>query len=290
MLNLTINSPAKINLFLRIVGRRQDGYHELASLFQTVSLFDVIHFSILEKKSTDELSCNDLGIPVDTSNLILKAADLFRRKTGLSFGLKVHLEKNIPYQSGLGGGSGNAATTLWALNQLCGQPATVEDLCAWAGEIGSDISFFFSQGTAYCTGRGEIVRSLPALQPINQKLWIVKPQGGLSTPAVYKQVNLNHLAQRDPEEFLKRFYTGDAEDFEYFNDLEGPAFVVMPALADLKAKLLGMDFQEVVLTGSGSGFFCLGKIADLDGMGIAGLGLECHEVQFINRSPDKWYG
>src|ERR1700733_15970617 len=115
---LTLLSPAKLNLFLRIVRRRPDGYHDLASLFQTVSLADTLHFSLSER---DQLTCTDPALLTDHTNLVLKAVDLFRKKTGLSFGLKIHLEKHIPYQSGLGGGSSNAATTLWALNQLTKQ-------------------------------------------------------------------------------------------------------------------------------------------------------------------------
>src|SRR5262249_13981075 len=107
---LTLLSPAKINLFLRILGKRPDGYHELASLFQAIDLADTIHFSLSD---ADHLTCTDPAIPVDRSNLIWKSVNLFRRKTGLNFHLKIHLEKKIPHQAGLGGGSSNAATTLW---------------------------------------------------------------------------------------------------------------------------------------------------------------------------------
>lgn len=273
---LTLKSPAKINLFLKIVGKRPDGFHELASLFQAISLTDTIHYSLHD---SDQLTCNDPGIPLDGSNLILKAADLFRRKTGLKFGLKAHLEKNIPYQSGLGGGSGNAATTLWALNKLLNYNATVKQLTEWSGDIGSDISFFFSQGTAYCTGRGEIVQSLPPLP--SQTMWIVKPPLGLSTPAVYKQVNLQNLQKRDPEKCLANFFLGQSE---YFNDLEIPAFAVMPELVKLKNHLLEIGFQNVVLTGSGSGFYCFGDANPRDIPDVS-----CHQVTYLNRQPDNWY-
>lgn len=275
-MTLTLYSPAKINLFLRIMGRRPDGYHELASMFQAVSLFDIIHFSLAEQ---DQLTCTDPGIPVDGSNLIQKAITLFRAKTGLTFGVKVHLEKNIPYQSGLGGGSGNAATTLWALNQLCGTPATLKMLSSWSAEIGSDIPFFFSEGTAYCTGRGELVHSLPSLPATD--LWLVKPLEGLSTPAVYKQVNLALLPPRDPVGALQQITKGKSD---YFNDLEIPAFTVMPSLANLKQRLLEAGFSSVVMTGSGSGFFCFGK-----GQPPVVPGLISHPVRFCNRSADQWY-
>jgi 4-diphosphocytidyl-2-C-methyl-D-erythritol kinase len=133
-------SPAKLNLFFRVLYKREDQYHEIASLFQAVSLGD---FLSIEMSEEDVLSCNDLSLLCDRSNLIMKALDLFRKKTGIKIAVKVHLEKNIPLQSGLGGGSSNAATTLWGLNELCGRPASLRQLQNWSSEIGSDIPFFF---------------------------------------------------------------------------------------------------------------------------------------------------
>lgn len=277
---LTLRSPAKINLFLRVVGRYPNGYHSLASVFQAISLFDEIHFSVdTTKTESDQLSCTDPTLPTDHSNLILKAADLFRRKTGLSFSLRAHLDKRIPHQAGFGGGSGNAATTLWALNQLCGRPASETSLQEWSGEIGSDIPFFFSHGTAFCTGRGEIVEDLPSTQKIN--LWIVKPAIGLSTPKVFQQVQLDQLMPRDPLHILKEFSLGYPC---YFNDLEEAAFLVHPGLRDLKALLLGAGFHTVLLTGSGSGFFCLG---DCSPPNMADLW--SYPVSFLNRIKNAWY-
>ena len=142
---LTLASPAKINLFLRVLHRRQDGFHDLASLMQTVDLSDTIHFRLGEE---DGLTCTNERLPTDNSNLILKAADLFRRKTGINQGLVAYLEKRIPMEAGLGGGSSNAATPLWAFNSLCGSPATEAELVSWGAELGSDVAFFLSHGTA----------------------------------------------------------------------------------------------------------------------------------------------
>lgn len=273
---LTLISPAKINLFLRILRRRPDGYHDLASLFQAISLHDTIHYTLSEQ---DELICNHPGIPTDSSNLVLKAAHLFRRKTGLQFGLKVHLEKRIPHEAGLGGGSSNAATTLWALNQLHSQPASLDELIAWSGEIGSDITFFLSQGTAYCTGRGEILHSLDPLP--SQKLWIAKPAEGLSTPAVFKALDLAVLPQRDPVSVLNGFYQDNPD---YFNDLEATAFQLKPILHTVKIKLMDAGFENVTMTGSGTSFFCLGSSQppQIDGVHL-------YSADFINRRPNLWY-
>lgn len=276
---LTLISPAKINLFLHVVGRRNDGYHDLASLFQAINLCDVIHFVLSDQ---NELTCTDPAIPTDGSNLILKAANLFCQKTGLEFGVRIHLEKNIPYQAGLGGGSSNAATTLWALNELCGHPASVDQLAHWSSEIGSDIPFFFSEGSAYCSGRGERVRALPALSNHSQKLfWIVKPKAGLSTPQVFHRLNLAQVRPCDPELCL----AGCLNDASfYFNDLEEPAFSVLPDLADLKAFLLDSGFSPVVMTGSGSAFFCFGPTPP-----PAIPDVQVFSVTFLNRTVGAWY-
>jgi 4-diphosphocytidyl-2-C-methyl-D-erythritol kinase len=273
---LTLISPAKINLFLRILYRRPDSYHELASLFQAISLCDTLHFKLA---SVDALTCTDPLLPTDHSNLVIKAAQLFKRKTGITQGLSIHLEKNIPQQAGLGGGSSNAATTLWAFNELCGKLVSEEKLAEWAGEIGSDISFFLSQGTAYCTGRGEKITSLPELP--KESLWIVKPPEGLSTPLVYGKLNASLLPQRNPEQALESFHSGRPD---YFNDLEMPAFAVLPKLADLKRELMDAGFSTVLMSGSGSSFFCLGS-----GLPPKIPGIKCFKACFVNRQKGSWY-
>jgi 4-diphosphocytidyl-2-C-methyl-D-erythritol kinase len=269
-------SPAKINLFLRILKKRTDGFHELASLFQAIDLSDKLEFSL---STQDILTCNNPHIPVDSRNLILKAVELFRKKTGIKFAVEVKLEKNIPHEAGLGGGSGNAATTLWALNQLLQKPASLEDLISWSAELGSDITFFLSEGTAFCTGRGELIENLKPFA--KQKLWIAKPAEGLSTALVFNNLNLNTLENRDPLKILEHFATKP----EYFNDLEETAFKLSPSLREYKENLLELGFENVCLSGSGTAFFCLGQPP------IENLSKEFTliPVSFINRTKDHWY-
>jgi len=269
-------SPAKINLFLRVLRKREDGYHDLASLFQAIDLGDYLTFSL---SSQDSLICTDPSLPCDGTNLIQKAVELFRKKTGLTFGIRIHLEKHIPIQSGLGGGSSNAATTLWGLNVLLGSPATTQQLASWAGEIGSDISFFLSQGSAYCTGRGEIVRDISPLTQIGP-LWIVKPQEGLSTPLIFKNLFLERdCSNFDPEALLASF----ASSPNFTNDLEAPAFRVMPSLKTLKETLLEKGFSHATMTGSGTGFFCFGpKEFQMKEVFI-------RQASFISRPVNAWY-
>ncbi len=261
---LKLISPAKINLYLQIVGKRPDGYHELSSLFQTIDLSDVLTF---EKNDKDKFTCNDAALPNDKKNLVLKALDLFRSKTKFNFCLKVHLEKHIPIEAGLGGGSSNAATTLWACNQLTGNLVSVEKLQEWGSEIGSDIPFFFSTGTALCNGRGEIVQNKDPAP--SQTLYIVKPQGGLSTPAVYGRLRIKESR---------------AEKNGYFNDLEQPAFELRPDLRDLKQKLQSGGFDTVLMSGSGSSFFCLGE-----GEIPHDPSLHIYKSAFLNRTDSNWY-
>lgn len=271
-------SPAKINLFLRVVSKRADGYHELSSVFQTISLGDTLH---VEPQAYDELTCSDSSLTIDRSNLIWKAVDLFRRKTNFHQGLKIHLEKRIPMQAGLGGGSSNAATILWACNQLAKSHIPLQVLQEWSAEIGSDVPFFFSQGTAYCTGKGEVVQALPALE--KHSLWIVKPQEGLSTPEVYRHLNFETAHQQTSViNDLENFLSGK---FSYFNDLEKAAFKVKPELAYLKNYLLESGFETVLMTGSGSAFFCLGAgVISIENRFIS------FHAHFINRnSPSNWY-
>ncbi len=272
---LSLSSPAKINLFLKVVGRRPDGFHELASLFQTIDLKDTLHFALA---GADEMTSTCKWIPRGPENLIFKAAELFRKKTGKMFGLHVHLVKRIPQQAGLGGGSSNAATTLWGINKLLGCPIALADLIDWSKELGSDVPFFFTQGTAYCTGRGEILRPLEPLP--KQKVWIIKPDRGLSTPEVYGCLKVHDLPLRDPESTLENILKGK---MECFNDLEMPAFSIFPELSSMK-RLLQEGSSLVSMTGSGSALFCLGGPAP-------------HKIphtrqftaSFINRTVNSWF-
>lgn len=277
---LTAFSPAKINLFLKVLHRRPDGYHELATLLQAIDLGDILHF---ELDSHDTLTCTDPTLPINESNLISKAIRLFRDRTGVKIGLKVHLDKRIPIQAGLGGGSSNAATTLWAFNQLTGQKVSEEELQRWSADIGSDVPFFFSSGLAYCTGRGEIVHSLPPLV-ITPPCLIVKPTEGLSTPEIYKRLKLEQLPNReDPLPTLNKMLS-DYSSSHYFNDLEQPAFEVKPELKNLKHHLIEQGFKKVLMSGSGSAFFCLGE-----GGTFFFPQTSSYQVRFLNRELASWY-
>ena len=273
-------SPAKVNLFFRVLRKRDDGYHDIASLYQAIDLCDTLYIQLSHQ---DHLFCDHPSLRTDDSNLVLKAVQLFRKKTGLSFHVKIELYKLIPLEAGLGGGSSNAATTLWALNCLTGYPVSTSDLASWSGELGSDVPFFFSQGTAYCTGKGDLFKSLANLSFLSgKKLWIAKPSYGLSTPSVYKACDLSLFPSRDPEMILTDFMEGRPQ---YFNDLEFPAFSLKPELKILRQTLLSLGFLSVTLTGSGTAFFCLGPLTlkpRLDD-------IEFYETKPLSRDEGHWY-
>ncbi|PJD95036.1 MAG: 4-(cytidine 5'-diphospho)-2-C-methyl-D-erythritol kinase [Parachlamydia sp.] len=274
---LSFYSPAKINLFLQILARRADGYHQLATLMQTIGLADRLH---IELATHDELTCTDADIPTDETNLVRKASALFRQVSGLNVHCKVHLEKQIPHQAGLGGGSSNAATTLWALNQLTGKPFTTQQLLETSAQIGSDIPFFFSQGTAYCSGRGEIVEAVPYASV--DAVTIVKPMEGLATATIYQSLNLDNVCKQSSQEVLKSF---SSQNPLYFNDLEPPAFSRMPMLSTLKKTLTERGFRTVLMSGSGSAFFCLGE----GNLEYLPANLYSCVTSFMRRPSDSWY-
>jgi 4-diphosphocytidyl-2-C-methyl-D-erythritol kinase len=135
---LTLFSPCKINLFLRIIRKREDGFHDLASLFQAVSFGDTLELTPLAESDNDEFTCNMEGVPTDSSNLVLRALELLRQKTGKSQYFRANLIKQVPAQAGLGGGSANAATAMWGANELMGNPASLDEVrlgCLWISMV-----------------------------------------------------------------------------------------------------------------------------------------------------------
>jgi 4-diphosphocytidyl-2-C-methyl-D-erythritol kinase len=267
-------SPAKLNLFFRILSKRRDGYHEISSLYQTVDLFDVV---TIRPAAGDSFACAHPDVPKGTDNLMLHAVHLFRKTTGKLQPVSIELDKRIPLESGLGGASSNAATVLWGLNELTRRPLSLTQLKLLGRKLGADVPFFFSHGTAHCTGYGEKVEDLPPLS--EQELSIAFPNFGLSTKEVYQNVDLNEVSEASPEELLNKWRQGD---FACINDLEPAAMPLKPELKVFKERLEALTFKAVAMTGSGTTFFCLGS-ADLP------QGVKGQRVQFHTRKLDSWY-
>mmetsp|Transcript_21944 Transcript_21944/g.52003 ORF Transcript_21944/g.52003 Transcript_21944/m.52003 type:complete len:355 (-) Transcript_21944:327-1391(-) len=300
---LELFSPCKINLFLRIIRKREDGFHDLASLFQAIGFGDSLELTPLEETSedeegSDEFTCNMPGVPVDSTNLVLRALDLMREKTGVKMYFKTNLVKQVPAQAGLGGGSANAATAMWGANELMGRPASLEQMIEWSGALGSDITFFLSQGTAYCTGRGEILTPIDPPLPTGTKICIVKPDIGLSTPSVFKALDYDELSKMDPDDVLLPAFL-DTEGVEnvsedcYVNDLEPPAFRCVPRLGELKESLQKVaGFQHVMMSGSGTSIFCIGEPEDREAFLDEFGKMEDVQVffsEFIDREKGQWF-
>ncbi|MCH9630928.1 MAG: 4-diphosphocytidyl-2-C-methyl-D-erythritol kinase [Chlamydiia bacterium] len=253
--DLKLFSPAKVNLFFRVLKKRSDGYHEIASLMQAVDFGDTLSLSL---SLEDVFTCSDKALPMDKSNLIVKAIDLFKEQTGKSFSISLHLDKRIPMGAGLGGGSSNAATTLYALDKLLNTKLSTDTLKKMGKQLGADVPFFFSKGTAYCTGIGEVLEDIDCI-PVNFTL--AKPSKlSLSTPLVYKHCKIDAVSSVDPSILMKKFrvdFTGFMK--ELVNDLEYPAFKLENSLLQFKKELKQVGFNKVVMTGSGTTFMCFGN-------------------------------
>jgi len=299
--SLSLFSPAKTNLFLRITKKREDGFHELASVFQALGLGDTLTIEALDSSATaDVLSCNVEDVPLDGRNLIIKAFDLFRERSGNTSFFRCHIDKKTPMEGGMGGGSSNCATALWAANKLCGSLVSDQTLIEWGGELGSDVSFFLSEGTAYCTGRGEIVDTIsPPLSTPPGSFWILKPSEGCSTPAVYKALGLSpgaELPGPDPVQLRDKLVADGLSASVCINDLEPPAQKVLPKLVAIKEALESGGFHTVLLSGSGATTFALSKDAEASpraALEAAGVWEESMYVAgplpFVSRKPDGWY-
>ena len=249
---LKLPSFAKINWTLRILGKRGDGYHEIATVLQSVSLCDELVFALREDKKIS-LTCDDPEIPVDDSNLIVKAA----RSLSNQHGADIKLFKKIPAKGGLGGGSSNAAITLLALNRLWRLELREGDLRQIGRRVGADVPFFVSGGTAVATGIGteiEEVRDSP-----KQHLIIVTPNASISTATAYAALNAPSLTTSNSVSILASSFTeafsGDSSQWPLHNDFEGVIFEIEPEIRRAKSALLDAGASAALLAGSGSSVF-----------------------------------
>ncbi|MCB1124938.1 MAG: 4-(cytidine 5'-diphospho)-2-C-methyl-D-erythritol kinase [Verrucomicrobiae bacterium] len=253
-------SPCKINLVLNILDRRPDGFHELETLLLPVPLCDEI--TLEPARDAVELTCSNPEVPTDGTNLVVRAANAFFEQTGDRRGLRIHLEKRIPMAAGLGGGSSNAATTLLALNELCGHPLAEGELAFIAAQLGSDVPFFLQPGPAIGIGRGEQLQAVPSLRSLDGlHLLLIHPGFGVSTPWAYR-----HLAAF-PEALHGRpgragevaALLGQGERDRglagLFNSLETPVFDKYPVLRLYQEFLREHGALAAMMSGSGSTTF-----------------------------------
>lgn len=255
-MQFALPSFAKINWNLRVLGKRDDGFHELFTIFQTVSLHDRLYFADGEAVS---LECNDQSIPVDERNLILKAAAALQRATGARKGASILLEKRIPSPGGLGGGSSNAATALIGLMRLWGLGIEHRDLNEIAAELGSDVPFFLTGGTAIGMGRGEFIE--PIQDRKAEHLIIVTPDVAVSTPKAFAAINVATLTT-DTLESTLTVCRNEAKDFDplqsaLINDLEASVFAAHPEVRRVKDALADLGAISAAMSGSGASVFAI---------------------------------
>jgi 4-diphosphocytidyl-2-C-methyl-D-erythritol kinase len=251
---LQLPAFAKINWTLRVLGKRADGFHEICTVFQTVSLADRLTF---ESASDTVLTCDAPNVPTDESNLILRAAKALSEQFSINKGAKIHLEKRIPSPGGLGGGSSDAAIALLALSHLWNIPVKKRELILIGAKLGADVPFFLTGGTALGTGLGTEIESLQDAP--KTLLLIVTPDENVLTAEAYKSLNASPLTNENAKTILKicRF---EAENSDFLqtglhNDFEATIFRLKPQIAQVKNKLLNLGAGDALLSGSGASVF-----------------------------------
>lgn len=255
---MKILSPAKINLFLQVKGRRPDGYHELVTLMSPISLYDVMTFNF----ETEGISvrCDSPDVPDNEDNLAFKAASLFFNRLPVahrdhpgSGGVSIFIEKQIPVAAGLGGGSSNAGRTLLLLNQFYGKPFSAVEMNHMGLAIGADVPFFLQEKPAVATGIGECLEAYGGLQVV--PMVVVCPDIPVSTAAVYKKLN---LGLTNCGKKLRNFFSDTSTfDFKRYlcNDLETVAISEYPVISDIKRQLLRAGADAALMSGSGPAVF-----------------------------------
>ena len=251
---LEVLAPAKLNLFLEILGKRPDGYHELESLMIAVDLRDSLEFRD-DASGGLALGCDDPSLPTDGANLVIRAAQALKLATGTTRGAAIRLRKAIPAQAGLAGGSSDAAATLVALDRLWGLDTSRHGLKKVAASIGSDVAFFLDGPSSVCRGRGEIVEPVASKTPIH--LVLVCPRQGVSTAEVYRRITPPE-SPRSVGEAREALEAGDtiALGRALFNRLQPVAEAIAPGLVTVREAMeaLGPSLDGLAMSGSGSAY------------------------------------
>lgn len=261
MKKIKLKAPAKINLALKIKNKRPDGYHNLISILQTISLFDKIK---LKKSKKLKCCCNNKIIPTNNQNLAVKAAIAFFEHCKIKQNVKIKIFKKIPIQAGLGGGSSNAATVLIGLNKMFETKLSKQELCKIAAKIGADVPFFIFGKTALVSGVGEIVEQL---QPINLKnILIIKPKKlNIETKLAFLKYDLSKTQQNNDINSLIEKFKKQEPFSSYcnslFNSFESTA--KNKQIDEIKTKLKSAGAICALMTGSGSSVFAVFKTLKL---------------------------
>jgi 4-diphosphocytidyl-2-C-methyl-D-erythritol kinase len=272
---LILPAFAKVNWNLRVLGKRPDGYHELDTVLQTISLHDTITLTVTESPEII-LSCDDRFLPTGADNLVYRAATALQARFAPAKGVHIRLEKRIPAQAGLGGGSSDAAATLLALTHLWQANAPVQKLLEIASDLGADVPFFFFGGTARGVGTGKDLAPLPDAP--DQFLLVLKPNASIQTSLAYKSLKPRSLTSAEAKTILSSSQQGEISDsFDskvLQNDFEPVVFELEPEIKRAKVTLMKAGAEAALLAGSGSAVFGIFDSGDAQERAIQVIELE----------------
>lgn len=278
MKNISVKCPAKINLTLEVVNKREDGFHNIKSVMQLISLYDYLNITAENSAQTEiALSGNNPDIPYDSRNLVYKAADLFFSKTDIKASVGICITKNIPVSAGLAGGSTDAAGTLYGLNEIFGRPLPSKELHQLCAQLGSDLNVCLEGGCLLAQGRGEKIEKLP---DISMPVTLIKPKTlGISAKEAYTKYSLlkDKPHFNNTEKMITALENGNDIQSYLYNDLERAVFNDYPELWGIKSK-----FPNSIMSGSGSTYFVLEDLGNLtlDGFDvISGLSFISNGVE-----------
>ncbi len=251
-----MKAPAKINLSLDAIKKRDDGFHEVEMIMTMVDLADRIDLTDIEgDRITVDVS--EGFVPNDHRNLAYQAAALLKQRCNIKRGVSIYITKRIPVAAGLAGGSSDAAATLKGLNQLWDLGLSLDELAELGAEIGSDVSFCVYGGTALATGRGEIIKAIPA--PPSCWVILAKPPIGVSTAEVYKRLNVNTIQHANTQEMIRAItdqnFKGICENLH--NVLEAVTLDMHPEVRNIKEQMIRFGADGVLMSGSGPTIFGL---------------------------------
>lgn len=248
---IKIKAPAKVNIALDVLGVREDGYHEMRMINHTVALADELHFSLEDTGIV--LSCSDPKIPVDAGNIVWRVAECLKTQFGVEAGVAIAIDKHIPSEAGLAGGSADGAAALLGLNRLWGLGLSLRELCAIGAKIGADIPYCCFKGTALVTGIGEIITPL---KPLNRlSVVLVKPDIDIATPWAFRQLDAGKNTRHpDIDGVISAI---ELEDYDALrvcsgNAFETAVFEIYPEIRDIKEKMYDCGAVFSVMSGSGS--------------------------------------
>lgn len=253
-MKLLVKAPAKINLSLDVLGKRDDGFHEVEMVMTTIDLADRLELTEIKEDHVAILSRNRF-VPADERNLAYQAAKLLKERYQIDKGVEISINKIIPVAAGLAGGSSDAAATLRGLNKLWDLGLTLEELAELGSEIGSDVSFCVYGGTALAKGRGEKVMKLPA----PPACWVVlaKPSIGVSTSEIYRNVDISKISHPNTKAMIQALESNDYEGVcaNMSNALESVTLRMYPEVLHIKKQMERFGADSVLMSGSGPTVF-----------------------------------